>query len=240
MKSAVVALLVASASALQLQKPLQQRPSLRPAAPLAAAAVALSPLAAHAEFDIMYELNRPPITLNPFTVSPIGYTFFAGYLAWLAWQIFGPPTEAEAAANAKRALAADEAAAVSVDFLKEAAEEEGAVTTASGLVFKELVAGTGESPTAEQKVKVNYEGKLASGAVFDSSYARGEPAEFKLNQVIPGWTEGLAKMKPGGKAKLTIPSDLAYGAMEMGSIPGNSALQFEVELLEIVEGGWFN
>ena len=90
------------------------------------------------------------------------------------------------------------------------------------------------------KVKVHYEGKLSNGAIFDSSYSRGEPSEFKLNQVIPGWTEGLAMMKPGGKARLTIPSNLAYGPMETGSIPGNSALQFEVELLEIKESGWFD
>ena len=216
---------------------------------------------------------RPAIKPPPPPPSPslslifTGYGFFALYLSWLGWQIFGPPTEAEAAANAKvrltpsqpfptrpphslptpelcfcfqRMLEAEEAASASVGFVAAAAEEEGAVTTSSGLVYLELTAGSGESPTAENKVKVHYEGKLSNGAIFDSSYSRGEPSEFKLNQVIPGWTEGLAMMKPGGKARLTIPSNLAYGPMETGSIPGNSALQFEVELLEIKESGWFD
>eukprot|EP00966_Prymnesium_polylepis_P037636 874009-Prymnesium_polylepis.1 len=85
--------------------------------------------------------------------------------------------------------------------------------------------------------RVADEGKLADGNVFDSSLARGEPAEFKVGQVIKGWQEGLQLMKPGSKATLTIPANLAYGAMNVGSIPGNSALQFQVELLEVKEGG---
>merc|ERR1712050_310281 len=118
-----------------------------------------------------------------------------------------------------------------------AAEAEGAQVLPSGLVFCETVPGSGESPVAGSKVVVHYEGKLANGEVFDSSLARNEPAEFKVGQVIKGWQEGLQLMKPGGKATLTIPANLAYGPMAVGSIPGNSALQLQVELLEVREAG---
>ena len=96
-------------------------------------------------------------------------------------------------------------------FREKAAREEGAVQTASGLIFKELTAGTGASPKATDRVKVHYHGSLIDGTVFDSSVERGEPVTFALNQVVKGWTEGLQMMKVGGKAKLTIPPELAYG-----------------------------
>jgi hypothetical protein len=109
-------------------------------------------------------------------------------------------------------------------------------TTPSGLTIDEITAGTGESPSADSVVKVHYKGTLADGTVFDSSYDRGEPTEFKVNQVIEGWQEGLALMSAGGKAELTIPSALAYGDRAVGKIPPNSELTFVVELLE-VKGG---
>ena len=96
-------------------------------------------------------------------------------------------------------------------FREQAAQEEGAVQTASGLIFKELTAGTGASPKATDRVKVHYHGSLIDGTVFDSSVERGEPVTFALDQVVKGWTEGLQMMKVGGKAKLTIPPELAYG-----------------------------
>ena len=108
------------------------------------------------------------------------------------------------------------------------------VTTASGLVYESLKDGTGESPKATDTVKVHYKGTFLDGKEFDSSYKRGEPTEFPLNRVIPCWTEGVQRMKPGGKAKLTCPPAIAYG--ERGAppnIPGNSVLNFEVELIEI-------
>jgi FKBP-type peptidyl-prolyl cis-trans isomerase FkpA len=114
-------------------------------------------------------------------------------------------------------------------------KEDGAQVQSSGLVYFEVEAGSGESPAVTDTVKVHYHGTLANGAVFDSSVARGEPAEFPLNRVIACWTEGVAMMKVGGKAKLVCPPGIAYGDRGAPpSIPGGAVLTFEVELLEIV------
>jgi len=119
--------------------------------------------------------------------------------------------------------------------LKAAAAEKGAVVTPSGLVFLSLKDGSGASPAATDTVRVHYRGTFTDGREFDSSFKRGQPAEFPLNRVIPCWTEGVQKMKPGGKAKLTCPSAIAYGERGAGgTIPPNTTLQFEVELLGIV------
>jgi FKBP-type peptidyl-prolyl cis-trans isomerase FkpA len=118
-------------------------------------------------------------------------------------------------------------------FLEEAAKEQGAVRTESGLIYKSLQEGTGAQPGATDVVKVNYRGTLPDGKEFDSSYKRNEPAQFPLNGVIRCWTEGVQKMKVGGKAKLVCPSDLAYGDRGTPGIPGGSALVFEVELLDV-------
>lgn len=121
------------------------------------------------------------------------------------------------------------------DFAATAAKEEGALVSPSGLVYRSLKEGSGTAPVATDVVKVNYRGILPNGTEFDSSYKRGEPAEFPLNRVIPCWTEGLQRMKPGGKARLTCPPSIAYGQRGAGSvIPPNATLQFEVELLSIV------
>ena len=107
-------------------------------------------------------------------------------------------------------------------------------TSSTGLVFQSLKDGTGASPKATDVVKVHYRGTLADGKEFDSSYKRGEPAEFPLNRVIPCWTEGVQKLKVGGKAKLTCPPTIAYGERGAGGvIPPNATLNFEVELLGI-------
>jgi FKBP-type peptidyl-prolyl cis-trans isomerase FkpA len=109
-----------------------------------------------------------------------------------------------------------------------------AVKTKSGLVYQSIKEGSGASPTASDIVKVNYRGTLSDGKEFDSSYKRGEPAEFPLNHVIPCWTEGVQMMKPGGKARLTCPPSIAYGPSGAGGvIPPNATLQFEIELLAV-------
>jgi FKBP-type peptidyl-prolyl cis-trans isomerase FkpA len=118
--------------------------------------------------------------------------------------------------------------------LAAAAKEPGATQTASGLVYRALKDGSGASPKATDLVKVHYKGTFPDGREFDSSYKRNEPTEFPLNQVIPCWTEGVQRMKVGGKAKLTCPPAIAYGARGAGNvIPPNSTLLFEVELLGI-------
>ena len=121
-------------------------------------------------------------------------------------------------------------------FLAKAAKAPGAEVTPSGLIYVETKAGTGESPKATDTVTVNYRGKLIDGTEFDSSYKRNTPASFPLNRVIPCWTEGVQKMKVGGKATLTCPSDIAYGDNgQPPRIPGGAALVFDVELLDIAK-----
>ena len=108
------------------------------------------------------------------------------------------------------------------------------VTTKSGLVIQTLKEGSGTAPKATDTVKVHYRGTFPDGKEFDSSYKRGEPTEFPLNRVIPCWTEGVQRMKPGGKAKLTCPASIAYGSRGAGNvIPPNATLHFEVELLGV-------
>lgn len=126
--------------------------------------------------------------------------------------------------------------ALANDAAAQAAKEPGAEVTASGLVYRSLTEGKGANPGATDTVRVHYKGTLPNGKEFDSSYSRGQPAEFPLNRVIPCWTEGVQKMKPGGKAKLTCPPDIAYGARGAGGvIPPNATLHFEVELLGIAK-----
>ena len=145
---------------------------------------------------------------------------------------WGPRVDPLARARAARVAAREKAAAV--EYVARAATQAGAVQSVSGLVYREIAAGTGESPRASDTVKVHYRGTLIDGTEFDSSYARNEPAEFQLQRVIPCWTEGLQKMKVGGKGRLVCPSDLAYGDNGNQAIPGGAALVFDVELLEIV------
>ena len=121
-----------------------------------------------------------------------------------------------------------------VKFLAENKTKPGIVTTASGLQYQVLVAGTGEKPTSADRVKVHYQGSLLDGTVFDSSIKRGEPATFGVTQVISGWVEALQLMPVGSKWKLFIPSELAYGPQGPPSIGPDQLLIFEVELLEIV------
>jgi FKBP-type peptidyl-prolyl cis-trans isomerase FkpA len=133
------------------------------------------------------------------------------------------------------ALAAGAASAQPSDAASAAAKEPNAMVTDSGLVYRSLKDGKGASPAATDTVKVHYRGTFPGGKEFDSSYSRGQPAEFPLNRVIKCWTEGVQRMKVGGKAKLTCPASIAYGERGAGGvIPPNATLQFEVELLDIV------
>jgi len=121
------------------------------------------------------------------------------------------------------------------EFFAENGKKAGIVTTASGLQYEVLTEGTGSNPKSTDTIRVDYVGTLLDGTTFDSSIARGEPAEFPLDGVIPGWTEGIQTMKVGGKTKFYIPSALAYGESGAGAvIAPNSTLVFEVDLLEIV------
>jgi FKBP-type peptidyl-prolyl cis-trans isomerase FkpA len=136
--------------------------------------------------------------------------------------------------QSRSSAAADKEKNASKDFLAKAAQQKGAEKTPSGLVFRVTRPANGPSPKATDKVKVNYEGKLISGTVFDSSYKRGQPAEFPLNGVIKCWTEGVQKMHVGEEAELVCPSDIAYGDHgHPPTIPGGATLIFKVELLGI-------
>jgi len=122
------------------------------------------------------------------------------------------------------------------DFLAENSKKPGVIVTGSGLQYEVISEGYGPKPTATDTVRVHYEGSLTNGTVFDSSYSRGEPIEFPLNGVIPGWTEGLQLMNVGSKFRLIIPSNLGYGSQGAGQdIPPYSTLIFQVELLDIVK-----
>lgn len=135
----------------------------------------------------------------------------------------------------KQKKAAADAVSKGAAYLAENAKKPNVKTTASGLQYEVIKEGTGAKPTATSTVKVHYEGKLVDGTVFDSSIKRGEPVSFPLNQVIPGWTEGVQLMSVGSKYRFVIPANIAYGEQGGGPIPPNSVLTFEVELLEIVK-----
>lgn len=118
-------------------------------------------------------------------------------------------------------------------FTAEFAKKSNVKKTESGLLYRIEKMGEGKSIKPTDRVKVHYTGKLANGKVFDSSRERGQPAEFKLNQVILGWTEGLQFIKKGGKIELVIPADLAYGERGAGLIPPSSTLYFDIEILDV-------
>lgn len=120
-------------------------------------------------------------------------------------------------------------------YLEENGKREGVITTKSGLQYEVLTEGNGKSPKATDKVRCHYEGRLTDGSVFDSSYQRGEPADFGLNQVIAGWTEGVQLMKEGAKYRFHIPYLLGYGERGAGaSIPPYATLVFDVELIKVL------
>jgi FKBP-type peptidyl-prolyl cis-trans isomerase FkpA len=156
----------------------------------------------------------------------------AGRKPEVALETYGP--KVQALAQARQAKHAEGEKAKSAAFVDDAAKEQGAVRSDSGLVFRTLAAGSGASPKSTDVVKVHYKGTLIDGTVFDSSIERGEPVEFPLSGVIPCWTEGVQKMHVGEKAKLVCPSSIAYGDQgRPPKIPGGATLVFEVELIDI-------
>jgi len=214
----------------------QAPPSPSPAPPASASA----PSSAAEDEKTLYALglmlgrNLPAWNLSPAELEIVkrGMADMAtGATPEVDLQAYMPKVQQMSKARATARAEAEKAK--SQPFLDAAAKEPGAVTTPTGLVFRSLQEGTGASPAATDMVKVNYTGSLIDGKVFDSSVPRGQPAELPLNGVIPCWTEGVQKMKVGGKAKFVCPSSLAYGDMgRPGVIPPGATLVFDVELLE--------
>ena len=136
---------------------------------------------------------------------------------------------------AKQKKEAAENLAAGTAFLEANKAKQGVKVLPSGLQYKVITEGTGNTPTANDKVKTNYRGTLIDGTEFDSSYKHGKPAEFRVKGVIKGWTEALQLMKAGSKWELYIPADLAYGERGRPGIPPNSTLIFEIELLEVIK-----
>jgi FKBP-type peptidyl-prolyl cis-trans isomerase FkpA len=213
----------------------------KPAAPKTAKPASAAPLAlATDEEKSIYALGLSVYkSLGQFDLSPHEFEIVKRALADAAagkpaidlnaWAPkIGPLAQERSARVTEHQKAASKA------YLEKAAAEPGAVRTASGLIYRELKVGSGDSPKATDTVKVQYRGTLVDGTEFDSSYRRNEPAQFALNGVIACWTEGVQKMKTGGKAVLVCPSGLAYGDQGRPSIPGGATLVFEIELLEIV------
>ena len=149
----------------------------------------------------------------------------------VALDVYGP--QIQGLAEERMSAGASEEKAASEAWVAEQAALPGAERSATGVVVIPMTEGTGANPTATSTVRVHYHGTLRDGSVFDSSVQRGEPISFPLNGVISCWTEGVQKIKVGGKAKLVCPADTAYGDQGSGSIPGGAALAFEVELLAI-------
>ena len=183
--------------------------------------------------------TRSASTLSAVAATTWRAGLLAGLMTGAAMTALAQPATAPAAAPAKAATTAATTAATAAATA--AATTAGGltvgsvVTTSSGLIFKLTKLGSGPSPSATDTVKVHYRGTFMDGKEFDSSYARGEPASFPLNQVIKCWSEGVQRLQVGGAAKLTCPPAIAYGERGAGGgkIPANATLQFDVELLGI-------
>jgi FKBP-type peptidyl-prolyl cis-trans isomerase FkpA len=184
---------------------------------------------------VMLGRNLEPLALTPAELDLVKKGLgdvAAGQKPKVELEVYGP--KIQELAQSRTALRAKEEKGRSQSFAEAAAQQPGAVRTASGLVFRTLTPGKGASPTASDTVRVHYTGTLTDGKEFDSSVRRGQPVEFPLNGVIPCWTEGVQRMKVGEKARLVCPSDIAYGDQGRPPvIPGGATLVFEVELLGI-------
>ena len=157
-------------------------------------------------------------------VRPLGFALVAVLAAALTLSACGPSKKQQ------ESLAAAQA------FLAQNARQPGVVTLADGLQYKIVRSGpaSGAKPSPTDEVKVNYEGKLVDGTVFDSSYERGTPASFPLQGLVPAWKEALVMMRPGDEWTLYVPPELGYGAEDKGPIPGNSVMIFRIELIDVL------
>ena len=215
-------------------------PTAKTAPKSASAPQAAAPVLATDEEKTVYALGLQVYrSLAPFDLSPAELELINRALADAA---AGKPAvdvnewvpKLQPFAQARSARVAEQQKAASKAYLAKAGAEAGAVKTESGLIYMDLQPGSGASPKASDTVKVNYRGTLIDGTEFDSSYKRNQPAQFPLNGVIRCWTEGVQKMKVGGKARLVCPSDIAYGdSGRPPLIPGGATLIFEIELLEV-------
>ncbi|HEU0306939.1 MAG TPA: FKBP-type peptidyl-prolyl cis-trans isomerase [Lysobacter sp.] len=187
---------------------------------------AIAPIQEEIEFPVFLQAVRTTMANGKSLLSEAEITGIR--------QAFSQKVQAQM--QAKAAAAADKNKSEGAAFLARNKAEKGVFTTPSGLQYMVLRQGAGQRPRATDQVRVNYQGTLLDGTVFDSSYERGQPTEFGLNQVISGWTEGLTLMPVGAKYRFWIPGDLAYGAkgMPQGGIGPNSTLVFDVELLAIL------
>lgn len=188
--------------------------------------------------DIATNMKKQKLDLDPKALAAGLADAFAGKPALSPQEIRDTLVEFQKREQAKSEERAKSAAADNIkagaEFLAANAKKEGVKTTASGLQYKSLKAGSGKSPKASDSVKVHYTGKLIDGTVFDSSVERGEPISFGVSEVIPGWTEALQLMKEGDTWQVFIPSKLGYGERGAGADIGpNATLVFEVELLAV-------
>jgi FKBP-type peptidyl-prolyl cis-trans isomerase FkpA len=184
-----------------------------------------------------YELHKLPFEADPDLIFLGFVSAFEGTTNYddnTAQQIFRELQMSIQRKEQEQAqVEAEERLARGNQYLEENGQREGVISTESGLQYQVVVQGDGPMPADTSQVRVHYEGTLIDGTVFDSSYERGEPITFPLNQVIPGWTEGVQLMPVGSTYNLYIPANLAYGARDNGTIPANSVLVFKIELLGI-------
>ena len=244
MRSLLVIGLLLPAAAYQL-------PAYQPRTPLGPCAASLRasrPVACSAkpvEEELLYavgltvarQLNELTVLMSKEELRTVGTALAARLVeeerADFDWDTYGPQVEGFLAT--RQASAREAASEAGAAFIEAAAAEAGAVRTSTGMVYMETAAGSGAQAGPGKKVTAHYTGKLTDGTVFDSSVARGEPLTFPIESVIKGWQEGLALMKEGGSAVLTIPSELGYGDAGTGPIPPGATLVFDVQLLKVEE-----
>ena len=183
--------------------------------------------------DQLLSSNIPDLTVDLVLAGlRDAYTQQASQVEEAAMQAAFQTLQTKMQAQAEEAAKA--AGKAGIEFLERNGAREGVITLASGLQYEVINQGSGATPVASSTVRTHYEGTLISGEVFDSSYKRGEPAEFPVGGVIAGWTEALQLMQEGAKWRLYIPSNLAYGERAAGSIPPHSTLIFDIELIEVL------